>query len=209
MGFFSKKSNPMSQPAAAEPLPSVSPADLVAGVQLMDQFDVSLGNGSDAIYASLEQIANRGGWKGEKGTMMEAIQSPNNAPSIQQRPWRYWSEVARLANASGEHELAGRIFLFAHLYSTQMASKMSWQDRASIGLEAPETALYEAIAAAALDSMSRLDRAYLIHNTATGKVNVAAAIGMAEAISGVTASRSPEAQSPVPGQARLSTTPAP
>ncbi|WP_300578560.1 hypothetical protein [uncultured Nocardioides sp.] len=196
VGFFSKKSDPMSRPTAAttEPLPTVSPADLAAGTQLMDQFDVSLGGGSDAIYTCLEQIATRGGWKGEQATMMEAIQSPNNTAFIQQRPWRYWSEVARLANASGEHDLAGRIFLFAHLYATQMASKMSWQDRASIGLEAPEDSLYKAIAAAAVDSLARLDRGYLIHNTATGKVDVAAAIGMAEAISGVTAP--PPAASP-------------
>jgi len=200
VGLFSKTSDRMSQPTAAttEPLPTVSPADLAAGVQMMDQFDVSLGNGSDAIYACLEQIAYRGGWKGEQGMMMEAVQSPNNTAFIQQRPWRYWSEVARLANASGEHELAGRLFLFAQLYTTQMAPKMSWQDRASVGLEAPEDSLYKGIAAAAVDSMSRLDRGYLIHNTATGKVDVARAIEMAEAISGVTASSSSAAPSPAP-----------
>lgn len=210
VGFFSKKSDPMSQPTVAttEPLPTVSPADLAAGAQLMDRFDVALGN-SDATYACLEQIAYRGGWKGEHGMMMEAVQSPSNTPYIQQRPWRYWSEVARLANTSGEHELAGRIFLFAHLYTTQMASKMSWQDRASIGLEAPEDALYKAIAAAAVDSMSRLDRADLIHNTATGKVDVAAAIGMAEAISGVTAPPSAAAPGRSPSSSPAGDAPSP
>jgi len=205
MGLFSKKSDRMSQPTAAttEPLPTVSPADLAAGVRMMNQFDVSLGNGSDAIYACLEQIAYRGGWKGGQATLEEAAKSPKNTAFIQQRPWRYWSEVARLANASGEHELAGRLFLFAWIYTNMMAPKMSWQNRASVGLEAPEESLYKGIAAAAVDSMSRLDRGYLIHNTAYGKVDVATAIGLAEAISGIAASPSSAAPSPAPTSGRV------
>lgn len=51
----------------------------------------------------------------------------------------------------------------------------------------PEKLPYKATAIAAVESLSHLDSNSLIHNTATGQVDVANALRMAEEVSGVVA----------------------
>lgn len=186
MALFGKKTSP-APPPPPEALPTVSEADLARASELMDQWDAAMGN-SDAIYNCLEAIARLGGWKGEDATMMEATRS-GDAATVIQRPWRWWSEGARTAQATGNYQLAGRIFLFTHMYALQMAPKMGWQDMASVGLDPPADETFKSIATSAVGSLGSLDPSLMIHHTATGQVDVAGALSMAEQVSGVIAPR--------------------
>jgi hypothetical protein len=63
----------------------------------------------------------------------------------------------------------------------------------------PDDKHYRDIATLAVDSMAKLDRNSLIHDTATGKVDVASAITLAEQVSGLTAP-APAAERPSPDE---------
>jgi hypothetical protein len=182
MGLFSKKNEPKVLPP--EPTPIISDSDLADAKQIMDQWDGSMGN-SDAMWNCLEIIGRRGGYKGGQATMLESMNG--NTTEVLNRPWRWWHETARAANNRGQNELAGRIFLFTHLFVTQFAPKMNLGNELETGLVKPQDYIYKNIAALAVDSMSKLEPGYLIHDTATGKVDVFNAIKLAEQVSGVTA----------------------
>jgi hypothetical protein len=147
----------------------------------MDAWDASLGN-SDRTWDCLEAIARRGGFKGSRASLME-ISAGKDARDVTNRPWRWWAEACRTATQLGQDVLAGRIFLFTHLFATQIINGMRAVDQMETGLGAPPPDSYLAIAKNAQLSLSRLEPGMLIHNTATGKVDVAAAAGMAASVS--------------------------
>jgi hypothetical protein len=183
VGLFSKRNEPKILPP--EPLPVISDSDLADAKRIMDQWDASMGN-SDAMWNCMEIIGRRGGYKGDQATLMETMDG-RDTTEVLNRPWRWWNEAARAANSRGQDELAGRIFLFTYLFVTQFAPKMNVGNELETGLVHPQEHLYRDIAALAADSMSKLESGYLIHDTATGKVDVFHAIKMAEQVCGVTA----------------------
>jgi hypothetical protein len=193
MGLFSKKKNEPSI-LPPEPLPVISGSDLADAKQIMDQWDASMGN-SDAMWDCMGIIGRRGGYRGDQATLMETMNG-RHATEVLNRPWRWWNEAARAANYRGQDELAGRIFMFTHLFVTQFAPKMNVGNEFETGLVKPQARLYKDIAALAVDSLSKLAPESLIHNTATGKVDVVHAIQMAEQVSGVKASAQPSADLP-------------
>jgi len=160
VALFGKKTGPTT-PSPVEPSPTVSEAELAAVSELMDEWDAAMGN-SDAMYSCLEAIARQGGWKGEDATMMEAIGKGDAASTVIQRPWRWWDEAARKAQAEGNDALVGRIFLFTHMYAQQLAPKMDRQTLASVGLDPPSEDTYKSIAASAVGSLAKLDPNLLI-----------------------------------------------
>jgi hypothetical protein len=194
MGLFRKDRPRPSLPP--EPPPNLSDADLADASRLMDRWDAVLGN-SDAMWSCLEAIAVRGGFRGPQATLMEVMDGRSSA-DVTQRPWRWWREAAGRAHATGQHGLAGRIFLFTHLFATQTVRNMRAGDMLETGLDAPATATYQQIAATAVHALALLPPELLIHDTATGKVDVANALRMAEEVSGLTAPAGPEPGHPKP-----------
>jgi len=184
MGLFSQNKN---EPKVLPPesLPVISENDLADANRIMDQWDASMGN-SNAMWDCLEIIGRRGGYRGDKATLMETMDG-RDANEVLNRPWRWWREAARAASSRGQHELAGRIFLFTYLFVTQFAPNMKLANELETGLVHPQGHLYQDIAVIAVDSMSKLEPGYIIHNTATGTVDVSSAIKLAEQVSGVVA----------------------
>jgi hypothetical protein len=193
MGLFSRKKND-PQPLVPEPLPVISDGDLADAERIMGQWDASMGN-SDAMWDCMELIARRGGFRGAEASLRETG-SGRDTNDVLQRPWRWWNEAARAANSRGRDALTGRIFLFTHLFATQFAPKMDAMSQLDTGLVTPPGQHYRDIAALALDSLVKLDPGFLIHDTATGRVDVASAIGMAEQVSGARAPSSVTGPSP-------------
>jgi hypothetical protein len=189
MGLFGRREEPSPRTYQPEMPPSLSDADLADASRMMDRWDASLGN-SDATWDCIEAIARRGGFKGPEATLMEVMDGKDSG-DVNDRPWRWWHEAARKAQVTGNDILAGRIFLFAHLFVLQIANNMRVVDLMNTGLGRPPTATYKSMAAIAVSSLARLSPDLLIHDTATGKVDAANALRMAEEISGVTAPRSP------------------
>ena len=194
MGLFSKKNEPKIVPP--EPLPIISESGLAEAKQIMDQWDASIGN-SNAMWDTLITIGRRGGYKGAQATLFEtyAVQSAGgDTGAIYQRPWRWWNEAARAANTRGDHMLPGRIFLFIHFFVQNIQPHVNVGDELENGLSQPEAQYYKDIARLAVDSMLQLDPHFLIHDTATGKVDVANAIRMASKVSGVPTTDGPAAR---------------
>ncbi len=180
--FGKRKAEPQYVP---EPPPQLGPADLADASRLMDTWDASLGN-SNATWECIEMIARRGGFRGDVQTMQEIVRGAD-AGDVIQRPWRWWRQAAVLANQTGDDRLAGRIFLFTHLFVLSMLPKMSAANQMDTGLGEPSTGAYHDIARVAVQSLARLAPSLLIHDTATGKVDVHSALRMAEEVSGVQA----------------------
>jgi hypothetical protein len=184
MPLFGRKKIPPPKSIAADSPAAPSEADLADAARLMDRWDAALGN-SNAIWSCIEAIARRGGFRGAEATLMEVMDG-ENASDVSQRPWRWWNEAARLAQAAGDDVLAGRIFLFTHLFATQTVPNMRPIDMMDTGLEQPWSDTYQSIARTAVASLARLAPDFLIHDTATGKMDVASALRLAEAVSGIT-----------------------
>jgi hypothetical protein len=179
MGLFKKK-EPVAPPLP--PVPVISDSDLIHAERLMDQWDASMGR-SDAMWNCLEAIGQRGGYQGMQAVLDQTIKG-YEAGEVLQRPWRWWNEATRAANSRGRHTLAGRIFLFTHMYATQLRPQMPAGNVMETGLETPRDDTYRDIATLAIASMSTLDPSFLIHDTATGKVDVHSALRMAREASG-------------------------
>lgn len=209
MGLFGKKVNIEPVPVAPPPPPAISDADLTDASRIMDQWDASLGN-SDAIWDCLEVIARRGGFKGQEALMRESVEaaaaaqrrgdhSGGELDEVTQRPWRWWNEATRLAQAGGNNELAGRIYLFAELFKREISPKMRVADMMETGLDPVNADTYRSMATIAVTALATLPRDYLIHDTASGRVNVAEALARAEADSGTTAPPASPAANDDPG----------
>ena len=89
-----------------------------------------------------------------------------------------------------EHALAGRVFLFAYLFVNKMLPTMNAATQLDAGLGHPGQGTYESIARSAGDSLSHLPPGMLIHDTATGRVDVASALEMARSVAAKDANRS-------------------
>jgi hypothetical protein len=176
MGLFDRKSKGAAA-AAPELPPTLSFTDLSAASKLMDRWDAAMGN-SDAMWACVDAFAQLGGFRGLEASLRETV-AGQSTDDILNRPWRWWAEAAHLANSCGEHALAGRIFLFAYLFVNQLLPKMNASTQLDAGLGRPGQGTYESIARSAADSLSHLPPGMLIHDTATGKVDVASALKMA------------------------------
>lgn len=142
-------------PSPSGESPSMGPTERAEATALMDRWDAALGDG-DAMFACMAQIARR--------------------------PWEWWAAASGAAAAAGEHALTGRIFLFAHLFTTRLVDRISPQQQRETGLGRPDPDVYRAIAAQAVSSLVHLPPELMIHDTATGKVDVAAAWTMAQSV---------------------------
>jgi hypothetical protein len=167
MGLFDRKSKEAT--AAPELPPTLSYTDLVSASQLMDRWDAAMGN-SDAMWDCVDAFARLGGFRG-----LEAAFREGNAANTLNRPWRWWAEAASLAQASGEYALAGRIFLFSYLFVNQLLPTMNASTQLDAGLGTPGEGTYVSIARSAAEALGHLPPDMLIHDTATGKVDVASA----------------------------------
>lgn len=142
-------------PSPSGEAPSIGAAELADVTALMDRWDAALGDG-EAMVACLVQIGRR--------------------------PWEWWTAASLAAGAAGEHALAGRIFLFVHLFTTGLADRIGPEQQREIGLGRPDPDAYRAIAAQAMSSLVQLPPELMIHDTATGKVDAAAAWAFAHAV---------------------------
>lgn len=195
MGMFIRKK---PEPAAPPPVPqpSVSGSDLDSAEQVLDRWDRSMGD-NNRMWDCLEFFARQGGYRGPEWVISE-LQRGFKSEEVTKRPWRWWDEAARTANGSGRHMLVGRIFLFTHLFATQIAPNMDARSMFSTGLVPPPEVVYKDIATLAVDSLSHLNGAALIHDTATGQVDVASAMLMACEVSGVEAPQQSAPPGPPP-----------
>ena len=179
MGLFDRNSKG-AVAAASELPPTLSFTDLSAASQLMDRWDAAMGN-SNAMWSCVDAFAQLGGFRGLEALLSESV-AGKQTEDILNRPWRWWAEAARLANACGEHALAGRIFLFSYLFVNQTLPSMNGSTQLDAGLGQPGQGTYESIARSAADSLISLSPGMLIHDTATGKVDVASALEMARSV---------------------------
>lgn len=183
MGLFNRKDKGGAAGAAAPVLPpTLSYSDLMAAAQLMDRWDAAMGN-SDAMWDCVDAFARLGGFRGLQASLA-GEGSAGHSGDVLNRPWRWWAEAASLATASSEYALAGRIFLFTYLFVTQFLPTMNAATQLDTGLANPGQGTYQSIAQSAVDAFCHLPPDMLIHDTATGKVDVAAAQQMAISVVG-------------------------
>lgn len=98
------------------------------------------------------------------------------------RPWHWWAEAARQANAQREYALAGRIFLFALHFTTGILPRMDAAFQAEFGLSYPSGGTYQDMARSAAKSLGQLPPSMLILDTAVDKVDVATALHAANLV---------------------------
>lgn len=174
MGIFGRKQTPVS---TTDPTLDLRDSDLAAASRVLDQWDRSLGN-SDATWDTLEAVARLGGWVGETELITE-VSRGMDATYVANRPWRWWAEVAKTASDRGDFVLAGRVFLFMRLFLDQILPNMRAVDQMTTGLGRPDQSTTFAIAFAGANALGQLPPQMIIHDTATGTVDVAAALGLA------------------------------
>ena len=184
MGLFGRKSNETPGSVAPEPPPTLSAADLTAASQLMDRWDAARGD-SDAMWDCLEAFARLGGFHSSQATLQAGYEMGDSYAAVR-RPWRWWAEAARLANAQGEHALVGRIFLFAAHFTGLILPKMDWATQDEVGLSYPDGGTYQDIAGSAIDSLSRLPSDMLILDVVNDRVDVASALRAASIVASST-----------------------
>jgi hypothetical protein len=211
VGLFDRKSNQSQAQAARELPPNVSTADLADVRALVDQWDSSLGN-SDATWATIEMIARRGGFQGAEAALREIVNG-KSAEDVTNRPWRWWAEASRVASVNGDDLLVGRIFLFMYLFVNQSLPLMRAGDQMETGLGKPDDTSYWSIARNAAEALGHLPDSVLIHDTATGTVDVANARELARRAAGLplddgVASNSTQRPTTSPAPTNTATTPA-
>ena len=180
MGLFDKKEK--SPSVAAEAPPAISPADITDATATMDRWDRALGN-NDAMWSCIEAIARLGGFRGLEAVFDEAA-AGGDAQNVVNKPWRWWTAASLAALSAGDNVLPGRIFLFAFLFSNQIVPGINAATQLDTGLSGPDTRSYQYIARQAIQAMEQLAPSMLIHDTRTGKVDVASALTMAYSVTG-------------------------
>lgn len=180
MSLFNRKPKQEPGPAAPPPPPTLSAADLAAASRLMDRWDAAMGN-SDAMWDCIEAFARQGGFHGMEASLHESYET-GDAYEVTRRPWRWWAAAARLASATGEHALAGRIFLFTTHFTNLILPKMDATYQAEIGLSYPDGGTFQNIAQSAVSSLSQLPPEMLILNTPADQLAVAPALNAARLI---------------------------
>jgi hypothetical protein len=184
MGLFGRKSKETPGSVALEPPPALSAADLTAASQLMDRWDAARGD-SDAMWDCLEAFARLGGFHSDVETLHAGYEMGDTYAAVR-RPWRWWAEAARLANAQGEHALVGRIFLFALHFTGSIVPKMDWVTQSDVGLSYPDGGTYQDIARSAIDSLSHLPSNMLILDVVNDQVDVSSALNAANIVASST-----------------------
>ena len=185
MALFGRKSRETQGPVApGEPPLILSVADLVAASQLMDRWEAARGD-SDAMWDCLEAFARLGGFHSAEATLHAGYEMGDSYAAVR-RPWRWWAEAARLANAQGEHALVGRIFMFAAHFTGSILPKMDWVTQGDVGLSYPDGGTYQDIARSAVDSLSHLPADMLILNVVNDRVAVASALNAAKFVASAT-----------------------
>jgi hypothetical protein len=184
MGLFDRKSKETPGSVAPVPLPTLSAADLTAASELMDRWDAARGD-SDAMWDCLEAFARLGGFHSSQATLQAGYEMGDSYAAVR-RPWHWWAEAARLANAQGEHALVGRIFLFAAHFTGLILPKMDWVTQDEMGLSYPDGGTYQDIARSAIDSLSRLPSDVLILDVVNDRVDVASAMRAASIVASST-----------------------
>lgn len=179
MGLFDRKAK-VRTAASPEPPPVLSAGDLAAAVRMVDRWDAALGD-NDAVWACIDTIARMGGFRGVEASLRETVAGVRTEDTLN-RPWRWWAEAARLANAQADHVLVGRIFLMTHLFVSRMLPSMNAAIQLDAGLGNPQQGTYQAIARSAVDSLGYLPPGMLIHDTPTGTVDAASARDMAMSV---------------------------
>jgi len=185
MGLFGRKSEKAPAAVAAEPRPTLSATDLTKASQLMDRWDAARGN-NDAMWDCIEAFARLGGFRSAQATLEAGYRMGDSYAAVRV-PWRWWAEAARMANAQGEHALAGRIFLFTAHFTRLILPRMDWAMQNDIGLGYPNGGTFEDIARSAADSLRQLPPDMLILNVADDRVDVASALRAASLVAGSTA----------------------
>jgi hypothetical protein len=150
----------------------------------MDRWDAARGD-SDAMWDCLEAFARLGGFHSSQATLQAGYEMGDSYAAVR-RPWRWWAEAARLANARGEHALVGRIFLFAAHFTGLILPKMDWVTQDEMGLSYPDGGTYQDIAQSAIDSLSRLPSDMLILDVVNDRVDVASALRAASIVASST-----------------------
>jgi hypothetical protein len=178
MGLFGRKSKEAPGPVAPKPPLTLSAADLTAASQLMDRWDASRGD-SDAMWDCLEAFARLGGFHSDVDTLNAGYETGDSYAAVR-RPWRWWAEAARLANAEGEYALVGRIFLFTVHFTRSILPKMDWVVQSDVGLSYPDGGTFQDIARSAVDSLGHLPPDMLILNVVHDRVDVASALNAAK-----------------------------
>jgi hypothetical protein len=186
MGLFGRKPKETPGSVAPEPPPTLSAADLTAAAQLMDRWDAARArDDSDAMWDCLEAFARLGGFRSAQATLQAGYEMGDSYAAVR-RPWRWWAEAARLANAQGEHALVGRIFLFTYHFTRLILPKMDWDHQSDVGLSYPDGGTYQDIARSAADSLSHVPPNVLILNVINDQVDAAAALRAATIIASST-----------------------
>jgi hypothetical protein len=177
VGLFSKKGQ--AQRGYVEPPIVIGSADLADAAALMERFDRSLGN-SDAIWATLEGVARRGGFVSAERLAYGPISQGVDMAVAFDLPWRWWATASTVALSNRDNILPSRIFLFTKLFTTTLVPKMNLAARIDLGLGKPADGTYRIIASNGAKALAVLPPGFLIHDTATGKLDVAHALAMAK-----------------------------
>ena len=180
MSLFNRKPRQEPGPAAPPPPRTLSAADLAAASRLMDRWDAAMGT-SGAMWDCIEAFARQGGFHGMEASLHESYET-GDAYEVTRRPWRWWAAAARLASATGEHALAGRIFLFTTHYTNLILPKMDATYQAEIGLSYPDGGTFQDIAQSAVNSLSQLPPDMLILDTSADQLAVSPALNAARLI---------------------------
>jgi hypothetical protein len=187
MGLFGRQPGETPGSVTSTSSPTLSGADLTAASQLMDRWDAASGN-SDAMWDCLEAFARLGGFRSPEATLEEGHQMGDSYAAVR-RPWLWWAEAARLADAQGEYALAGRIFLFAAHFTRSILPRMDWVTQSDVGLSFPDGGTYQDIARSAINSLSHLSPDMLILDVNNDQVAVASALNAAKFVASATDSQ--------------------
>ena len=161
--------------------PDVNAADLEDAADIMSQWDAAIGN-SAATWSCLETIAKRGGLDTSQGPgpMYVYLAANEDFEAVSQRPWRWWTEAARVAQTQGDHFLVARIFLFMGLFTISLAPKHSYRSLTEAGLVPPDGPWKRKLTELAISSLGELDPGMTLQDTSAGRVDVALALTMAK-----------------------------
>jgi hypothetical protein len=137
------------------------------------------------MWDCLEAFARLGGFRSAEATLHAGYEMGDSYAAVR-RPWRWWAEAARLANAQDEHQLVGRIFLFCAHFTGSILPKMDWVTQCDVGLSYPDGGTYQDVARSAVDSLSHFPADMLILNVPTDRVTVASALNAAKFVASAT-----------------------
>jgi hypothetical protein len=99
-----------------------------------------------------------------------------------QRPWRWWLQATREAQAHGDDVLVGRIFLFGYVFVNEVVQTMRAPDMLEVGLARPLDELYQQLAVVAVGSLARLPGNAFMVDGGPGSVDAGNALSAARKV---------------------------